>query len=338
MSDKFRRGIIQSRGLGDILIALPIARHYWDQGEEIIWPICREFYASFKDSAPWVSWVPIDTDEFGNYFLNTPLQVFADQGVDHDEALYLYQYLNTAPELTDPEMFAILKFDQYKYQTSAVPFLKKWTLRNCITRNRGREAEFAAKLNLPERYAITHLSGSSFRADIPVTWLDPAVQVIAIDEKLTDNIWDWLSVIEGAEAFIGIDSVFANMVDQMQVAGPELYWIRRSPWDLTPVLGESWTFVPTSLPTDDVQRVNPRTAAAEQAAKTAPVKKAGDPVSHVPFQAAGVIPTSFMSALKPSPGGTGNLMAPPTQPPPTQQNKKSNPALDLYKSLGVRVK
>jgi hypothetical protein len=342
MSEKFRRGIIQSRGLGDIIIALPIARHYYDQGEEIVWPICREFYPSFKDSAAWVSWVPIDTDEFGNFFLNTPLQVFKDRGVDQDEALYLYQYLNTAPELTDPEMFAILKFDQYKYQTSAVPFLKKWTLRNCITRNRGRESEFAAKLNLPARYAVTHLHGSSFHADIPVSWLDPAVDIIAIDEKLTDNIWDWLAVIEGAEAFVGIDSVFANMVDQMQVAGPELYWIRRSPWDLTPVLGESWKFVPTSLSTDDVQRVNPRKATEEKTAQVqqqqAAQRKPGDPVSHVPFQAQGNIPTSFMSALKPSPGGTGNLMTPPTQPQPTQQNKKSNPALDLYKSLGVRVK
>ena len=123
MSEKFKRGIIQSRGLGDILIALPIARHYWEQGEEIVWPICSEFLPSFKDSVNWVTWVPIETDAYGHYFLDTPLQEFARLGVDPDEALYLYQYLNTSPELTDPEMFAILKFDQYKYQTSAVPFL-----------------------------------------------------------------------------------------------------------------------------------------------------------------------------------------------------------------------
>jgi hypothetical protein len=179
--------------------------------------------------------------------------------------------------------------------------------------------------------------GSSFRADIRVDWLDPAVKVVNIDESLTDNIWDWLGVIESAEAFIGIDSVFANMVDQMQIKGPELYWIRRSPWDLTPVQGSAWTYVPTNLPTDDAVRVNPRKAAEELAAKNRPAPRAGDPVSHVPFQAAGTIPTSFMSALKPSPGGTGNLMVPPTQQAQPQP-KKTNPALDLYKSLGVRVK
>ena len=73
---KFKRGIIQSRGLGDIIIALPIARHYWQQGEEIVWPICKEFHSSVKDHAAWVTWVPIDADPAGRFFLDRPLEVF----------------------------------------------------------------------------------------------------------------------------------------------------------------------------------------------------------------------------------------------------------------------
>jgi hypothetical protein len=71
---------------------------------------------------PWVNWVSIETDAAGRFFLDRPLEVFKEWGVDADEALYLYQYLNTVPELTDPEMFNILKFDQYKYQTAGVAF------------------------------------------------------------------------------------------------------------------------------------------------------------------------------------------------------------------------
>ena len=52
-------GIIQSRGIGDIVIALPIAKEYADQGNEIYWPICEDFVSHFKDTAPWVNWLPV---------------------------------------------------------------------------------------------------------------------------------------------------------------------------------------------------------------------------------------------------------------------------------------
>ena len=47
-------GIIQSRGLGDIVIALPIALHYHKLGYEVHWPICEEFISNFIDHVPFV--------------------------------------------------------------------------------------------------------------------------------------------------------------------------------------------------------------------------------------------------------------------------------------------
>jgi hypothetical protein len=301
---KVLRGIIQSRGLGDIIIALPIARHYYDQGEEIVWPICEEFYSSVKTHVPWVNWVPIETDPAGAFFLERPLAVFKEWGVDPDEALYLYQYLNVVPELTDPEMFNILKFDQYKYQTSGVPFRNKWDLGRCITRiNSGelalRDRLYADNL-LGKRYAVCHLTGSSARVDQSIiTFLDPAVKIINVDLYLTDSIFDWIGVLEGAEAIVCLDSAIANMVDQLNITGPQLYWIRRSAWDLTPVLGNSWTIVPTNLPITEPKRVDPAVAAREKAAKNQ--ARSGDTglVSHVPFETNKTgFPTSFMSALR----------------------------------------
>lgn len=291
-----KRGIIQSRGLGDIVIALPIAKHYHDQGDEIIWPICQEFYSSFKDAAPWVTWVPIETDERGAFFLETPLRTFEEMGVDIDESLYLYQYLNTRPDLTDPELFNILKFDQYKYWVSEVPFKKKWTLRECITRNYERELDLKNKLNITGPYALTHLKGSTFEADIDVTWLDPAARIINIDDNLTDCIFDWLGLIEDMTAFVGVDSVFANLIDSWGVDGADLYWIRRSNWDLTPVLGSQWTIVPTSLPIAEPKRVDPR----EQVELMRRAKEQSTLKSNVPFQSSTPIPTSFLDAVKPN--------------------------------------
>jgi len=307
-----KRGIIQSRGLGDIVIALPIAHYYHSQGDEIYWPICEEFLPSFKDTVPWVNWMPMKTDPQGLFFLQEPLRLFKENGIDEEEALYLYQYLNSSPELTDPELFSILKFDQYKYWVAGVPFINKWHLAECVTRNKKREYEFKKSLKLKKPYAVVHLRGSDFHANIDLSWLEND-QIINIDDHKTDSIWDWLGVLEEADAFVGVDSVFANMVDSLQIPIPNLYWLRRSPWDLTPVLGSSWTIVPTTLPLAEPQRVNivEETKAKIQAVqahqqKSQPQNNSGL-VSHAPFQAQGAIPTNFMHALKPSPNGTGNL-------------------------------
>jgi hypothetical protein len=300
MTDKFRRGIIQSRGLGDIVIALPIARYYYEQGEEIVWPICREFYGSVKDHVGWVNWVPIDADAQGRFFLDRPLEVFRELGVDTEEALYLYQYLNTVPHLTDPELFNILKFDQYKYAVAGVPFRDKWRLDQCILRNLTRETDLRKQLGLKlgDRYAVAHLTGSSARVEQSlITFLDPAVRVINVDDHLTDSIFDWCGVLEDAEAIVCLDSVFANMVDQLCISGPALYWIRRSAWDLTPVLGSSWTIVPTNLPIVEPKRVDPAVETRARAPKSSAPD--GALTSHVPFAVnRSGYPTDFMSALK----------------------------------------
>lgn len=307
---KNSRGIIQSRGLGDILIALPIAKHYSDQGENIVWPICKEFMPAVAPFVRWVNWVAVDTDTQGAFFLETPLSVFREWGVDPDEALYLYQFLSSRPDLTDPEFFNILKFDQYKYQMAGVPFLKKWDLGRCIARNNDRELALRDRLeqsfDLRRPYAVVHLTGSSARVDeaIARNILDPAVQIINIDLFLTadSSPFDWIGVIERAQAFVGLDSVFANMVDQLRINAPELYWIRRSAWDLTPVLGEAWTFVPTNLPIQEPQRVDPVKMTQERARlqglQSAQAAQNGL-TSHVPFQTdPSKIPKDFMWALK----------------------------------------
>ena len=299
-----KRGIIQSRGLGDIIIALPIARHYFDRGDEIVWPICAEFYSSVKDHVSWVNWISIPTDERGAYFLETPLSVFREWGVDPDEALYLYQFLSSVPELTDPELYNILKFDQYKYQVAGVPFVKKWDLGRCISRSNAGELALRDRLAsaglLDGRYAVVHLTGSSARVDESlVTFLDPAVKIINVDLYKTDSIFDWIGVLEGAEAIVCLDSAVANMVDQLCITGPELYWIRRSSWDLTPVLGQQWTIVPTNLPIKEPVRIDPAVEAQKKVAATAPKPTAGGLTSHVPFESNRTgFPTDFMSALR----------------------------------------
>ena len=93
-------GIIQSRGLGDIIIALPIARYYLDElgYEQVLWPVCEEFYSHVKEAAPWVKWIPVPTDTRGDFFYTEPEKRLKNFKVD--EILCLYQALNVRPELS----------------------------------------------------------------------------------------------------------------------------------------------------------------------------------------------------------------------------------------------
>jgi hypothetical protein len=68
-------------------------------------------------------------------------------------------------------------------------------------------------------------------------------QVIEIKEGLTDNIFDWLLVLEGAEELYLLDSCFANMVDGLDMHRNK-WFIRRSKMDLTPVLLSDWQYFP----------------------------------------------------------------------------------------------
>ena len=271
-------GIIQSRGLGDIIIALPIAKYHYDKGSVIYWPICEEFVSNFVDSVPWVNWISVPTDNRGQFFFETPMKALLEVGCRSTDILYLYQYLSDRPDLTLPELYNILKFDQYKYWVSGVPFSEKWKLSECIKRDYVREAELRKQLAITGEYAVTHLTGSNCKVEVNDSWAG-GMRCIHIEDYETDSIFDWLGVLEDATKILAIDSVVANLVDSMQI-GRDNYWIRRSSWDLTPVLGGSWKIVPTSLPIEEVVRIDPLKAAL--AMKRPEVK----------------YPTSFMDTLK----------------------------------------
>ena len=98
------------------------------------------------------------------------------------------------------------------------------------------------RLVINTNYYVTHLEGSSFKttpdlSSIPANW-----QRIDIQEGITGSIFDWLTIIENANALVCLDSVIANMVDQLDI-DVDKYWIPRSHIHLTPVLGSDWTIL-----------------------------------------------------------------------------------------------
>jgi hypothetical protein len=234
-------GIIQSRGLGDIIIALPIAKHYADEGWEVYWPICDQFYGSVKDHAPWVKWIHVPTDPQGQFFYNEPMKRL--KNFKCDEIICLYQALNVVPELSNVPYFQVEKFDEFKYTKAGVPFLNKWRLNECFTRNPQKEQELYDRLrDTSEHYVVYHTEGSTYKCAADLSNIPPDWQQIEIKEQAGYSIFDWLKIIEGAEALILIDSVFSNLVDQLLI-DVDKYWIPRSHIHLTPVLGSTWTIL-----------------------------------------------------------------------------------------------
>ena len=233
---------IQSRGLGDLFIALPIAGWYKDRGHTVYWPICEEFYPTMSQCAPWVNWIRLKTDPQGKFFYDAP-KLALKYIVPEDRHINLMQFLSNRPEDSDPDIFPILKFDQYKYAVAGVPFLWKWKLADYIARNPVAEDALYNKLVKKSRYIVAHLAGSDRRVELDFTEVErQGVQVIRIEEGFTDNALDWLRIIKGAEALYMIDSCYSNLVDQLGIT-VEKTFIRRSKMDLTPVLGGEWNYM-----------------------------------------------------------------------------------------------
>jgi hypothetical protein len=160
-----------------------------------------------------------------------------------DQTLCLYQALTGHPEFTRVPWFQHVAFDRYKYIAAGLPFTDKLRLSECITRDAHAEQMFQRMVGSDHPpYVVTHLSSSeqTVRFDpklIPEGWM-----TIPITQE--GSVFEWLTVIARAEAIIFTDSVFANMIDGLDLEGPERYFIPQHHIQLTPTLLGDWTWLP----------------------------------------------------------------------------------------------
>ena len=230
--------------LGDLFISLPIAGHYRDTGYQVNWAISKNHMSTMTQCAPWVNWIPLDKHPIcPNAF---QWDKFMDEHgapgfLTDPEALIVNLYY-PMPQLNETDM--TLKFDQYRYAHVNLPFFKKWQLTKYFTRDRDAELKLFAALVKQPNYVVMHSTGSNVHVDLSrekQLLEEQGLQVIEIVPGLTDNAVNWLSIIEGASSLFMIDSCFANLVDQMQITIPKVFY-RRSDWRYTPVLGMNWVY------------------------------------------------------------------------------------------------
>jgi hypothetical protein len=235
-------GIIQTRGLGDIVIAAPIAMYYIERGCEVYWPIDSEFLHSFKDAFPKIRFMPIERsitgDATAEYFYHTPLREL--QRISCESIICLYSQL-TGFDFGQPRLQESLSFDAYKYALAKVPFREKWQFHP--KRNLLREANIFKLLELDpnQPYNVIHEEGSNFKCDLSSHIKDKEIRNIRIT-SLSNNIFDWISVLENCQAAYLVDSVYVNLIEQLNMKIEKTVFLRSNS-AFTPTLQNSWNFV-----------------------------------------------------------------------------------------------
>jgi len=233
-------GLIQSRGLGDIIIALPIAKYYRDRGYDVHWPIDGRFLPSFAPAVDYVKFLPFAFTPSSQGFLHTPHELLRNAGCE--KIITLYSFIS-GTTISHKAFFNSLKFDEYKYAIAGVPFGEKWNLQ--LRRDPAREQALAQRLVKQDDYVVVHRRGSNFQVNLTVPPAYRSCQVIEIDEQ-TDNIFDWLGILERARLLVLVDSCFANLVEQLNFPNEKLY-VLRSDIRFTPVLRNAWRYYGDTL-------------------------------------------------------------------------------------------
>ncbi len=237
---KEKIGIIQTRGIGDLIIALPIARYYIDRGAEVHWPIDEQFVGFMSAAEPQINFLPVkateDPAEVHEYFYHAPHRMLSALGCDR--IFCLYNYLNGL-KIENERYAGFLKFDEYKYAVAGVPFAEKWNLK--IKRDRTREKNLFKKLDVTKEYICVHAEGSlgHLQIDMPEEWKS-RYQLVQIS-PLTENPFDWIYTLEKSSIIVTMGSSFSNLVEQLALP-QEKYLVLTSKVAFTPVYKNGWRF------------------------------------------------------------------------------------------------
>lgn len=237
-------GIIQTRGLGDNIIALPIAHWFAERGDDVYWPIDSRWVDAFSFAEPLVTFIPVTHPNPDinpatvpvSFLWNKPLELVKAAGCTKMMPLYANVIQNE--DLLPLERW--VKFDEFKYQVSGVPFREKWNLQ--IKRDYQRETALAGSLNLKAPYAVAHLksTGLAIPRDVAEHFAG-GLPVVEIDERTT-NPFDWIGVIEGASKILCVDSCYANLVEQLNIGPDGKILFLRSDLAYTPVFINGWNY------------------------------------------------------------------------------------------------
>jgi hypothetical protein len=235
-------GFIQTGAIGDILIAIPAAKWYVDRGYDVFWPIDYRYIDFFKYAAPYVNFieVPKNLSSF-DWHLGYPKSALKE--LEIKELFTLYSYLGSNGQRFDfgqPKFLTeSLKFDEYKYAITQVPFNEKWKL--CLKRNLTSESKILDLISAQIPYALVHNAPSGTGREV-INAIDQSLNLRIVKiQEITKSPFDWIGAYENATVIACEDSVHANLIEQLNINVKKFLFLR-SPCSHTPVFKNNWIF------------------------------------------------------------------------------------------------
>jgi hypothetical protein len=225
-----RLGIILPGKIGDIIICLPIAKHYYDLGYEIFWPLYQEIIDNFKEYIDYVNFLPV------SYSLNSISESYNLLNNLSCEILDLSFNSPGSWENNNTKHFSTQNqksFDEIRYSFAKVDFNKKWSL--TINRNLNKEKDLYTKLIKNSKYALIQKQSSDRNIHQVIDTSKYDGQVLELT-PITNSIFDWITIIEKAERILLIESCFSNLVDQLKLQNNKQFLILKHGYYLTPLI------------------------------------------------------------------------------------------------------
>src|SRR5688500_16849562 len=235
-------GFIQTGEISDVIMILPIADHFLEQGWEVVFPIDSRAVPMFQRAAPSINFLPVDCSpsDGREYYLDQPLKLVNEHSCERTILFHSKMSEWMGMDLSDPRLAGSLKYDEYKYAISGVPFSRKWSLD--VKRDPVREQRLFDSLQIDGPYICIHDEALDGQLPVPIpAGTSDAFRIIRIEPR-TDSIFDWLFTIEHASELIFIDSCFATLVDQLRIAVKKTLVLRNNIWFASVYRGD-WRFV-----------------------------------------------------------------------------------------------
>ncbi len=200
-----------------------------------------------QKAAPHVQFRPVPSETAnspGEYFLGVPYRLVEAESCERIFSLYSFlghlEGINAAA--INHKLADSLKFDEYKYAITGIPFEERWTLGKHIKRDEAAERRLFDSLDIRKPYICVHnvVFETDVAINIPDDWRRD-YQIVTMD-KVTDNPFDWIYTLENASKRILMDSCFANLVEGLNMKGDN-YLVLSSALAYTPVFKNGWTFL-----------------------------------------------------------------------------------------------
>jgi len=224
-------GIIQPGRLGDIIICLPIAKYYSDQGYTVVWPVFEYLAAMLTDRIDYVKFVPVDSNVY-------KCVKEAKSILTKIDGIKIFDIAATFPDSDCTDEYVSLgdgfgeeKFDQFKYRKCAVPFSEKWKL--YVKWNEEKIDALFREYVKSERYVVVGLNHSKGKMPIQI---ETDKQIVELNEN--HNIFDWIKILKHASAIVLVDSAMANLVEQLNLHNKKI--LITKPNQPTPTFKNVW--------------------------------------------------------------------------------------------------